>query len=86
MRCNYGRRAQATADTDGRARAASVPVGERQEPGQYGFDFGLWTRQIVRERIAQRFEVTLSLASVGALLAQPCSARRTRMRRGRGRA
>ena len=37
---------------------------------QYGFDFGLWTRQIAGDLIAQRFGVTLSLASVGALLAR----------------
>jgi transposase len=39
-----------------------------RNPRQYGFDFGLWTRQIVRELVARRFEVTLSLASIGALL------------------
>ena len=37
-------------------------------PMQYGFDFGLWTRQIVRELVAQRFDVRLSLASIGTLL------------------
>lgn len=42
----------------------------RKNPRQYGFDFGLWTRQIVRELIAQRFGVRLSLASIGALLAR----------------
>ena len=41
-----------------------------KNPMQYGFDFGLWTRQIVRELIEQRFGVVLSLASVGALLAR----------------
>ncbi|AOU98308.1 hypothetical protein BI364_10355 [Acidihalobacter yilgarnensis] len=41
-----------------------------KNPRQYGFDFGLWTRQIVRELIAQRLGVSLSLASVGALLAR----------------
>lgn len=41
-----------------------------KNPRQYGFDFALWTRQIVRELVAQRFAVTLSLASVGALLAR----------------
>jgi transposase len=41
-----------------------------KNPQQYGFDFGLWTRQIVRELIAQRFSVRLSLASIGALLAR----------------
>jgi transposase len=41
-----------------------------KNPRQYGFDFGLWTRQIVRELIAQRFGARLSLASIGALLAR----------------
>jgi transposase len=41
-----------------------------KNPRQYGFDFGLWTRQIVAELIRQKFTVTLSLASVGALLAR----------------
>src|SRR6478752_9002935 len=37
---------------------------------QHGFDFGLWTRQIVQELLLSRFEVRLSLASIGALLAR----------------
>ena len=41
-----------------------------KNPMQYGFDFGLWTRQIVRVLIAQRFGVRLSLASIGAILAR----------------
>lgn len=41
-----------------------------KNPRQYGFDFGLWTRQIVRELIARRFGVRLSLASIGAVLAR----------------
>ena len=41
-----------------------------KNPMQYGFDFGLWTRQIVRELIVQRFDVRLSLASIGAILAR----------------
>ena len=40
-----------------------------KDPRQYGFDFGLWTRRIVAELIAERFGVELSLASVGKLLA-----------------
>jgi transposase len=39
-------------------------------PLQYGFDFGLWTRQIVRELILSRFGMRLSLASIGVLLAR----------------
>jgi transposase len=41
-----------------------------KNPMQYGFDFGLWTRQIVRELIDQRFGLKLSLASIGTLLAR----------------
>jgi transposase len=41
-----------------------------KNPRQYGVDFGLWTRQIVRELIVQRFDVRLSLASIGAILAR----------------
>ena len=41
-----------------------------KNPMQYGFDFGLWTRQIVRELVVMKFGITLSLASVGALLAR----------------
>ncbi len=41
-----------------------------RDPRQYGFDFGLWTRQVVGQLIEDRFGVQLSLASVGALLAR----------------
>ena len=40
-----------------------------KDPRQYGFDFGLWTRQTVAALVADRFGVGLSLASVGKLLA-----------------
>ncbi len=40
-----------------------------KDPRQYGFDFGLWTRQIVRELLAQRVGKALGLTSVGRLLA-----------------
>ena len=40
-----------------------------KDPRQYGFDFGLWTRLIVGDLISQKFGVTLSLASIGKLLA-----------------
>lgn len=41
-----------------------------KNPRQYGFDFGLWTRQIVRELVREKFAADLSLASIGALLAR----------------
>jgi len=61
----------------GRPRTLT-PAQERQvfrwvngkSPMQYGFDFGLWTRQLVRSLVATRFGVTLSLASIGTLLAR----------------
>lgn len=72
-----GLRALRSRKGTGRPRSLSAAQ-ERQvfrwvngkNPRQYGFDFGLWTRQIVRELIAERFDVALSLASVGALLAR----------------
>jgi len=39
-----------------------------RDPRQYGFDFGLWTRQIVVTMIAERFGVTYTLPGVGFLL------------------
>ena len=41
-----------------------------KDPRQYGFDFGLWTRQIVAALIAQRFGVELGVTAVGRLLAE----------------
>lgn len=72
-----GKRVLLARKGSGRPRSLSASQ-ERQvfrwvngkNPRQYGFDFGLWTRLIVRELVAQRFEVTLSLASIGALLAR----------------
>jgi transposase len=37
---------------------------------QYGLEPGLWSRSVVRERIQREFDVSLSLASVGALLSR----------------
>lgn len=41
-----------------------------KDPRQYGFDFGLWTRQIVAALIAQKFLVRLGVTAVGRLLAE----------------
>ncbi len=38
------------------------------DPRQHGFDFGLWTRQIVAELISEKFEIEMSLSGVGKLL------------------
>jgi transposase len=41
-----------------------------KNPLQYGFNFALWTRAIVRELILQKFKIRLSVTSVGSLLAE----------------
>lgn len=38
------------------------------DPRQHGFDFGLWTRQIVADLILEHFNIELSVATVGNLL------------------
>jgi transposase len=38
------------------------------DPRQHGFDFGLWTRQIVSDLILDRFGIELSVTSTGELL------------------
>lgn len=41
-----------------------------KNPMQYGFDFALWTRAIVRELILRKFKIRLGVTSVGSLLAE----------------
>lgn len=41
-----------------------------KDPRQYGFDFGLWTRQIVAALIRDKFGVPLGVTAVGRLLAE----------------
>lgn len=41
-----------------------------RDPRQYGFEFGLWTRQIVARLIAEKFGIHLKLTAVGRLLAR----------------
>lgn len=40
-----------------------------KDPRQYGFDYGLWSRRIVQQMIAEKFGVALGLTAVGRLLA-----------------
>ena len=41
-----------------------------KDPRQYGFHFGLWTRQIVAQLIKEKFGASLKLTAVGRLLAR----------------
>jgi len=53
-----------------------VPIEEQEvkhwilggDPRQYGFDFGLWTRQIVVNLIEEKLGVSMSVSGVGKLL------------------
>src|SRR2546425_3355750 len=40
-----------------------------KDPRQYGFDFGLWSRRIVRSLIEEKLGVVMGLTAVGRLLA-----------------
>lgn len=40
------------------------------DPRQYGLDFGLWTRVVVAELIAEKFGIELGVTAVGSLLAK----------------
>ncbi len=73
----HGKRALKSTIGTGRPRKLT-PRQEREvfrcmdgkHPHQYGFDFALWTRAIVAAFILERFDVFLSLASVGTMLAR----------------
>jgi transposase len=40
------------------------------DPRQYGMDFGLWTRALVAQLVADKFGVTLGLTAIGEMLAR----------------
>ena len=77
VRHGKGLKALASRKASGRPRSLTAAQESRvfrwingKDPRQYGFDFGLWTRQVVGQLIEDKFGVALSLASVGALLAR----------------
>lgn len=41
-----------------------------KDPRQYGFDFGLWTRQLVAALVEERFGISLGVTAIGRLLAE----------------
>jgi transposase len=41
-----------------------------KDPRQHGFDFGMWTRLVVRKLITDKFEANLGVTAVGKLLAK----------------
>jgi transposase len=38
-----------------------------KDPRQYGFDFGLWTRQIVADLVEEKFGIQIGVTAVGRL-------------------
>jgi transposase len=41
-----------------------------KDPRQYGFDFGLWTRQIVADLVEEKFGIQIGVTAVGRFLAE----------------
>lgn len=75
----HGRGVRALRSTKGTGRPRTLTPTQEQRvlrwingknPTQDGFDFGLWTRNLVRELVQKKFGVRLSLASIGAMLAR----------------
>ena len=74
-----GRGKRALAARKGTGRPPKLSAAQKRQvfrwingknPLQYGFDFGLWTRAIVRDLIFKKFGIKLSVTSVGTLLAE----------------
>ena len=51
-----------------RQRVKSWIIGK--DPRQFGFDFGLWSRQIVKQLIQEKLGIEVGLTAVGRMLAQ----------------
>src|SRR3970282_98977 len=74
-----GRGLKALRSTRGTGRPRSLTSAQERQvfrwingrnPFQYGLDFGLWTRRIVSILIKQKFDVSMGVTAVGALLAK----------------
>src|SRR5258707_13510961 len=74
-----GRGLRALISRKGTGRPRTLPPKQEQQlfrwingkdPRQHGFDFGMWTRLIVRKLIADKFEANLGVTAVGKLLAK----------------
>jgi transposase len=74
-----GRGVRALRSTQATGRPRKLTTAQEQQvlrwingknPMQYGFDFGLWTRNLVRELVQRKYGTTLSLASIGTMLAR----------------
>lgn len=55
-------------DEEQREQLREMIVGK--DPRQYGFDFGLWTRNLIKDLVKLKFGKTLGLTAIGTLLAR----------------
>jgi transposase len=74
---NHGLRALRSRKGTGRPRRLSDKQEQQlfrwingKDPRQHGFDFGLWTRLVVRKLIADKFDANLGVTAIGKLLAK----------------
>ena len=77
LRAHKKRGREALRSTTAKGPAPKLTEGQKKQvarwiigkdPRQYGFDFGLWTRSLVAEMIHVKFNISLSLPSIGHLL------------------
>src|SRR5271156_3822076 len=70
VRCGHGR-VRAGRGVSRPSKSSNCSAGSTaKDPRQHGFDFGLWTRLVVRKLISDKFGANFGVTAVGKLLAK----------------